>query len=63
MSRLFVLVILAMVLIASGLLGVIDNGISIADTGIPGDEATGSVSKASNSSTTITITTIGVLTE
>ena len=63
MRRLFILVILAILLAGLVLLGSSDSDISLADTSIPDNEVTSSISKASNSSTsaTITITMTGIL--
>jgi len=54
--RLTVLVTLAIMLVVLLLLGLSDAGISAADTGIPNNEVTSSISKASNSSASTTIT-------
>ena len=58
-------VILVFILLGLILFGLSDTAISIADTNIPDDEATSSISKASNSSAsaTITITMTGALNE
>ena len=65
MKRLFFVVILAIMLIVLPLLGLSDTTISIADTRVLNSEVTSSVSKASNSSasTTITITMYAVADE
>ena len=65
MKRLTILVILAILLLVSVLLGLSDAAISIAGTGIPDDELTTSRTEASNSSAsaTITITMTGILNE
>ena len=65
MKRPFLLATLAITLAGLGLFGLSDTSISIADTGIPGSEATSSISKTTNSSAsaTITITMTGVLNE
>lgn len=52
----FLLAILIILLTALVLFGLSDTSISIADTGVPDNEATGSISKASNSSASDTIT-------
>jgi hypothetical protein len=49
-------VIIGIVLAVLVLFGLSDTVISIADTGVPNNEATSSVSKASNSSASATIT-------
>lgn len=56
MKRLFSLVTLAIMLVGVVLLGLSDTSISIADTGVPDNKATSSISKASNSSASATIT-------
>ena len=65
MKRPIFLVILAILLAGSVLLGLSDTDISVADTDVPNNEVTSSVSKASNSSAsaTITITMTGVIDE
>ena len=50
------LVILAILLAGLTLFGLSDTAISIADTGVPNNETTSSISKASNSSASATIT-------
>ena len=55
MKRLTILVILAILLLVSVLLGLSDAAISIAGTGIPDDELTTSQTEASNSSASGTI--------
>jgi len=55
-NRLVTFVILAIFLVGSVLLGLNDTDISVADASIPDNEATSSVSKASNSSASATIT-------
>ena len=56
MKRLVTVVILEILLIWLVLLGISDTRISIADTGVSDNEIAGSVSKASNSSASATIT-------
>ena len=56
MRRSFVLAILAILLVGLILFGLSDTEISVADTGVPSNEATGSMSKANNSSASATIT-------
>ena len=56
MQRLFFLTILAVILAGLILFGLSDGAISIGDTGTPNNEVTSSVSKASNSSASATIT-------
>ncbi|MCK4387694.1 MAG: hypothetical protein KAW00_02880 [Dehalococcoidia bacterium] len=56
MKRPFLLVTLAIILAGLVLFGLSDTLTSIADTGVPNGEATSSVSKASNSSASATIT-------
>lgn len=63
MKRLVTVVTIAILLVALVLLGISDTRISVADISIPNNEATSSVSKASNASATITITMTGVLSE
>jgi len=55
-NRTFLVIILASLLVGSVLLGSSDTRISIADTTVPNDEVASRVSKASNSSTSATIT-------
>ena len=55
-KRPVVLFTLSIINVVLNLLGLSDNVISIADTSIPDNEIAGSVSKASNSSATATIT-------
>jgi hypothetical protein len=55
-QRLFLLTILAIILAGLILFSLSDAAISIADTGTPHNEVTSSVSKASNSSASATIT-------
>jgi len=55
-QRLFFLTILAIILAGLILFSLSDVAISIADTGTPNNEVTSSVSKASNSSASATIT-------
>jgi hypothetical protein len=54
--RLFFLAIHAILLVGLVQLGLSGTDISIADTGIPDDEVTSSVSKAGNSSARATVT-------
>ena len=65
MKRLVPIVALAILIVGLALSGLNDTRIAIADTSVPNDEATSSVSKANNSSAsaTITITMTGVLDE
>ena len=56
MLRLFFLAIIVVLLAGVVLFGLSDAVISIADTSIPDNEVTSSVSKASNSSASATIT-------
>ena len=56
MKKPFLRATLAIILAGLVLLGLTDTSISIADTGVPNREATSSVSKASNSSASATIT-------
>lgn len=56
MKKPFLLATLAIILTGLVLFGLSDTSISIADTGVPNSEATSSVSKASNSSASATIT-------
>ena len=56
MKRSFFLITFAIIITGSVLLGLSDTGISIADTGIPDNEVSSSVSKANNSSASATIT-------
>ena len=65
MKRPFFLVILAILLVGILLSGLSDNAVSVEDMASPNDEVVSSISKASNSSTsaTITITMTGVLDE
>lgn len=56
MKRLFFVVILAIIFIGLPLLGLSDTVISSADTSVPSSEVTSSISKASNSSASATIT-------
>lgn len=56
MKRLFFVVILAIIIIGLPLLGLSDTVISVADTANSSNEVAGSVSKASNSSASATIT-------
>ena len=65
MLRLFFLAILVVLLAGVVLFGLSDAVISIADTSIPDNEVTSSVSKANNSSASaaITITMTGELNE
>ena len=56
MQRLFFVVILAIIFIGLPLLGLSDTVISSDDTRVPNNEITSSVSKASNSSASATIT-------
>lgn len=62
MKRLVTIATLAVILVASILIGLSDRDISVAGTIVPNDDITSVVSKASNSSTsaTITITMTGV---
>ena len=64
-KRPFFVIILTILLVGSVLLGLSDTDISVADTSVPNNGVTSSVSKASNSSATatITITMTGVLNE
>jgi hypothetical protein len=55
-KRPFLLTTLAIILAALVLFGLSDTSISIADTGVPNNEAASSISKASNSSASATIT-------
>jgi hypothetical protein len=55
-KRLVTVVTLATLLVRSVVLSLSDKDISIADTSIPNDEVASSVSKASNSSASATIT-------
>lgn len=55
-NRAFFLIILAIILVGAVLFGMSDTAISIADTNVPDDEVASSVSKASNSSASATIT-------
>ena len=55
-QRLSVIVILAVLLAGLGLLGLNDTDIAIADTSIPDNEVTSSVSSDSSATATITIT-------
>ena len=52
----FLLATVVILLTALVLFGLIDTRISIADTGVPNNEVTSSISKASNSSASATIT-------
>ena len=63
MKRPFVLVILAILLAGLILFGLSDTSFSIADTSIPDNAAISRVSKASNSSASITITMYTVANE
>ena len=63
MKSLVTVVTIAILLVGLVLLGLSDTSISIAATSIPYNEVVSSVSKASNSSATITITMTGVLNE
>ena len=56
MKKPFLLVILAIILAGLVLLGLSDTSISIADTGVPNNETTSSISKTDNSSASATIT-------
>ena len=56
MKRLVTVVTIAILLIGLVLLGLSDTRISIADTSIPDNEVTSSVSKVGNSSASATIT-------
>jgi len=56
MKSLVTVVTLAILLVGLVLLGLNDTAISVADTSIPDNEATSSISKASNSSSSATIT-------
>ena len=56
MKRLTVLVVLAILLAGLVLFGLSDRNISVADTDIPDNEVNGSLSKASNSSASASIT-------
>jgi len=64
-TRLVISVTLVVLLLGLILFGLSDTAVSIADTGVPDNEATSSISKASNSSAsaTITITMTGILNE
>ena len=55
-NRTFLVIILASLLVGLVLLGLSDTRISIADTTVPNDGVASRVSKASNSSTSATIT-------
>lgn len=65
MKRLVTLATIAVILVASILIGSSDKDISVADTIVPNDQVISSISKASNSSAraTITITMTGILNE
>ena len=56
MKRVVASVAIAVLLIGLVLLGISDTRIAIADTGMPDNEVVSSVSKASNSSASATIT-------
>ena len=56
MKRLVFLITFTILLLVSVLLGLSDTDISVADTSIPDNEVTSSISKASNSSASATIT-------
>ena len=56
MKRLVTIIATAILLIGLVLLGSSDTRISIADTRVPDDEVTSSISKANNSSASATIT-------
>jgi hypothetical protein len=55
-SRLVISVTLVVLLLGLILFGLSDNAISIADTSVPNNEVASSISKASNSSASATIT-------
>ena len=55
-KRAFFLIIVAIILVGAVLFGLSDTAISIADTGIPDNEVSSIVSKASNSSASASIT-------
>ena len=55
-KRAFFLIIVAIILVGAVLFGLSDTAISIADSGVPDNEAASSISKASNSSASATIT-------
>jgi len=55
-KRLVFLITFTILLLVSVLLGLSDTDISVADTSIPDNEVTSSISKASNSSASATIT-------
>ena len=57
MKRLVTVVTPAILLVVSVLFGLSDTDISIADTSVPDNEVISSISKASNSSASATITT------
>ena len=65
MKRPVFLIIFAVLMLVSVLLGLNDTRISVADTGSPNNEVTTTISKASNSSSSasITITMTGILNE
>lgn len=65
MKRLVIIATLAVLLVASILIGLNDRDVSVADTSVPNNDVASSVSKASNSSAsaTITITMTGILDE
>ena len=56
MKRLVTVVTLTILLVGLILLGLTDKDISVADTNVPNNEATSSVSKAGNASASATIT-------
>ena len=63
MNRLVTVVTLAILLVGLVLLGLNDTNITVADTSIPDNEVTSSISKASNNASataTITITMTGI---
>jgi len=61
-KRLVTIATLAILLVASIIIGLSDKNVSVADTSVPNNDVASSVSKASNSSAsaTITITMMGV---
>lgn len=60
MKRLVIVAVPAILLVVSVLLGLSDKDIPVADTSIPNDQATSSVSSSSSSSAVITITMYAV---
>jgi len=62
-KRLVTVVTLAILLVGLIILGLSDSDISVADTSIPYNEVTSSISKAGNSSASATITMTGVFNE